>query len=128
MVIDTSALIAIIKAEPNYEQIQHKLLDAGGGKISAATALELQIVLAHMGERGVRRVAQLLKAFRIEEVDFTVQQGHVARQAYLRYGKVTGHAAQLNFGDCLSYALAIVLNEPLLFIGNDFNQTDVRVA
>lgn len=129
MIVDTSAIVAIILDEEPAPRILRKLVSAPSCNISAATVVELNAVLAHrLRPEQRRRVDRLLAVLRLEVIAFDQQQADVASQAYLDFGKGSGHAAGLNLGDCYSYALASVLNESLLFVGDDFNHTDARIA
>jgi len=128
MIIDTSAIVAIAQKEAGHEKLEECIKDAGFGRMSAVATVELQVVLAHRGMTSSDFVPYLLDRLGIETVSVTAYQANIARQAYLKYGKVSKCRAKLNFGDCFSYALAIALNEPLLFVGDDFSHTDVLVA
>ena len=128
MVIDTSALVAILLGEPEAEPFA--LAIAGDPKrlISTFTALETAIVIeAKKGESGGRELDLLLHQARIEMAPLTAEQFEIARSAWRRYGKGR-HPAGLNIGDCCSYALANCADEPLLFKGDDFSQTDIKTA
>jgi ribonuclease VapC len=128
MVIDTSALVAILLGEPEAEPFA--LAIAGDHKrfISAFTALETGIVIeAKKGESGGRELDLLLHQAKIEIVPVTAEHFEVARSAWRKYGKGR-HAAGLNIGDCCSYALAKCAGEPLLFKGDDFSHTDIKAA
>jgi ribonuclease VapC len=128
MVIDTSALVAILLGEPEAEPFA--LAIAGDPKrlISTFTALETAIVIeAKKGESGGRELDLLLHQARIEMAPLTAEQFEIARSAWRRYGKGR-HPAGLNIGECCSYALAKCAGEPLLFKGDDFSQTDIKTA
>jgi ribonuclease VapC len=125
MVIDTSALVAILLGGPEAEPFA--LAIAGDPKrlISTFTALETAIVIeAKKGESGGRELDLLLHQARIEMAPLTAEQVEIARSAWRRYGRGR-HPAGLNIGDCCSYALAKCAGEPLLFKGDDFSQTDI---
>ena len=127
MIVDTSALIAIVRSEREAELFADALL--GGGRISAGTLLEAGIVLdaaADARDRG--RFDQLLARFALTVEPFTEDQARLARQAYRDFGRGSGHPARLNMGDCYAYALAKATGEPLLYKGDDFVHTDVRSA
>jgi ribonuclease VapC len=129
MIVDSSALLAILRAEPEAADCAQAIEAATLRRVSAANFLETAIVID--GSRdpiASRRFDDLLRVgeFRIEPV--TEEQARIAREAYRDYGKGTGHPAQLNFGDCFAYALAKVTGEPLLFKGNDFSRTDLAPA
>jgi ribonuclease VapC len=128
MVVDTSALVAILGREEGWERLADALVSASTRRISAATLVEAGIVVHAMyGDHGERELDLLLSRARIETVAFNDEQSEVARSAYRRFGKGR-HPAALNFGDCFSYALATALGEPLLFVGNDFARTDIQAA
>lgn len=129
MVIDTSAIIAVVFAEPERES----LLDAMGAAprlaLSAATYLESGLVIDGLRRPELSRwLDRLLAAQGIEIAPVTEGQARVAREAHRDFGRGSGHRARLNFGDCFAYALAIETDEPLLFKGDDFGHTDVRRA
>src|SRR5580658_10604505 len=126
MVIDTSAVVAILRQESGAEGLLSRLTAAGSRRISAATLLETAIVLeGKSGERGGEHLDLFLARAKIEVEPVTDEQVRIARKAWRRYGKGSGHAARLNFGDCFSYALAQSLGEELLYKGADFAHTDV---
>lgn len=125
MIVDTSALIAILRKEQGYQSFIETLLKADRVRISAATLLESRMV-AHR-DNGLAELAELLVTLDAEIIAVDQAQTDVAFQGFLRYGKGQ-HPAGLNFGDCFSYALAKVYDEPLLFEGNDFPRTDIDTA
>lgn len=128
MVIDTSALIAILKGEPERIRLSKAIVAADECWISAATLVEAGILMeGQHGEGGARRLDELISQTGIETVPLTAAHVVFAREAFRRFGKGR-HPARLNFGDCFSYALAKALGEPLLFVGEDFAATDVGVA
>lgn len=125
--MDSSALVAILKREPERQRFSEVLKDGSEKRISAATYFETSIVIDSARDPiASRTLDDLIENFQIAIEPFTEEQARVARQAYRDYGKGSGHRAQLNFGDCFSYALARVKREPLLFKGDDFVHTDVR--
>ena len=129
MIIDTSALIAILRDEPDARRFAEAIEAASDRRISAATYVELGAVID--GARDAvasRRVDELLAIARIKIEPVSATQARVAREAYRDFGKGSHHAAGLNFGDCFAYALAKETGEPLLFKGSDFSETDVTVA
>ena len=129
MVIDTSALIAILKQEPDAAEIIACLGGAERRLLSAGTALECGIVVASkFGPLGRERLSQLIRLSGIEIVPFDEAQVRIGIDARLRYGRGSGNSAKLNFGDCFAYALAKARNLPLLFKGDDFIHTDVEPA
>ena len=128
MIVDTSALVAITFAEPGHQDLIAKLADAPPAGIGTPTLAETGLVLASRLGRDPRDlVIRLLDEFSIEEVPFGGQHWREATDAYLRFGKGR-HKARLNFGDCLTYAVARLADEPLLFTGDDFPQTDLELA
>jgi ribonuclease VapC len=128
MVIDTSALIAILDNEPDADLYEASLAEAAEPVISSATALECRIVLEHRyGAVGGAKLEQLLAEQGVQVVVFDREQYAIAAAAYRRFGRGR-HPARLNFGDCFAYALAKHRNEPLLFKGNDFAATDAISA
>ncbi len=125
MVIDTSALLAILQDEPERRAFNEAIESADARALSVANFVEASIVIeVRYGAEGVRDLDLFLERASIELVDVTVAHGHAARRAYARYGKGR-HPAGLNFGDCFAYALAVDRSEPLLFKGTDFGKTDV---
>ena len=128
MVIDTSALIAILLDEPEAEAFAKAIAADSRRLISAASALETAIVIeVRRGPAGGRELDLLLHRSRIEVVPLTASHYEIAREAWRRFGR-GNHPARLNFGDCCAYALAQSSGEALLFKGNDFVMTDVRHA
>ena len=129
MIVDSSAIVAILRREPERQRFSEALKDASEKRISAATYFEASIVIDSARDPiASRTLDDLIDNFKIVVEPFTAEQAQIARQAYRDYGKGSGHRAQLNFGDCFSYALARVKREPLLFKGDDFVHTDVRPA
>jgi len=128
MVIDTSALIAILFGEPEALSFTRAIAHESRKLISAFNALETGIVVeARKGEAGGRELDLLLHRAQIEIVAMNADQAELARTAWRKYGK-GNHPAGLNIGDCCAYALAKYSVEPLLFKGDDFSQTDIRTA
>lgn len=129
MIIDSSAVVAILKNEPGYEAYLSEIDEAAEPRMSIASYLEAAVVIdADRSPIHSRRFDEFLRLVEIELRPVTVEQGRIARAAYRDFGKGSGHPAKLNFGDCLAYALAKELDEPLLFKGNDFIHTDVVPA
>jgi ribonuclease VapC len=129
VIIDTSALVAILRDEPDAERYASAIEGADAPRISAMTYVELGAVIDRARDAvASRRVDELLEVGRITIEPVTVEQARTAREAYRDFGKGSGHPAGLNLGDCFSYALAKTMGEPLLFKGSDFAQTDVRPA
>ena len=128
MIVDTSALIAILLNEPEKSAFLDILEKADAIKISAVTVLEAVIVMhGRYGANGVDKLHALLNGIGAREMEFTPEQRMAAEKAFTVYGKGQGHKAQLNFGDCASYALAKTTGEPLLFKGHDFIHTDLKL-
>lgn len=126
MVIDTSALIAILFGEPEAEIFARVIADDPKKIISAFNALETGIVVeARKGEAGGREFDLLMHRAHIEIVAMNADQVELARTAWRVYGK-GNHPASLNIGDCCAYALSKYSGEPLLFKGDDFSKTDVK--
>jgi len=126
MIVDTSALIAILRDEPEARFCAMAIESATERRISAANLLETAVVVD--GSRdpvASRRFDDLVREAGLIVEPVTEAQVRIAREAYRDYGKGSGHPAQLNFGDCFAYALARSTGEPLLFKGNDFSQTDI---
>jgi ribonuclease VapC len=128
MVVDTSALIAVLNNEPGSARLEAAMLAAPRVLVSAATLVEASIVADSTAlPDGIAELDALLRELRAEVVPVTREHAELARAAYRQFGKGR-HPAALNFGDCFSYALARALGEPLLFIGNDFVKTDVEAV
>ena len=129
MVIDTSAILALLFNEPEADEVEIAIDEDPVRLMSAAAALEAAIIVeARLGAAGGREFDLLLHKARIDLVAVTSEQMDIGRDAWRRFGRGR-HEANLNFGDCFSYALAAVSGEPLLFKGNDFSKTDIeRVA
>ena len=127
MIIDSSALMAILEDEPHAGDLT-RAAAAGPCSMSTATWLEVGIVADQRSARHGQRLDQLIAALDINLVPVSTQHAQVARAAYRRFGRGTGSRARLNFGDCFAYALSVVSGEPLLFTGDDFVHTDVQPA
>ena len=127
MIIDTSALLAILRDEPEAQWCAEAIDGAPSRRISAASWLEAAIVIDASGDPiASRRFNELVEVADIVVEPITLEQVQIGRAAYRDLGRGSGHPAQLNFGDCFAYALAKVTGESLLFKGNDFRHTDVR--
>ena len=128
MVIDTSALIAILLAEPSADRLQAALESDPVRLVSAATVVEASLVmLRRFGDAGDSSLDRLLRALDADVIAVDLAQTSAARDAAMRYRR-GHHPAALNFGDFFSYALASVLGETLLFVGDDFAQTDITAV
>lgn len=128
MVIDTSAIVAVLCDEPEAEKFEQALIADPVRLVSAGTLLEAGIVIeAKLGEAGGGELDLWLFKLKAEIVPVTAEQVEVARDAFRKFGKGR-HKAGLNFGDCFAYALAMERGEPLLFKGDDFAKTDVARA
>jgi len=128
VIVDTSALIAILLNEPEAATLAAAIEGQVVRRCSAVSLLEASIVIeSRYGVNGLSRLDQLVAEALIDIVPFTLRDARSARRAYRRYGKGL-HPAGLNFADCIAYALAIDSDEPLLFKGDDFAQTDVLSA
>ena len=124
MVVDTSALVAILLQEEDAQAYADAIAAAATAALSAASYVELAIVSLSRGARGRAELEAMLADAVIDIVPVTLDQARIAAGAYERYGKGR-HAAALNFGDCFAYALAKSRGEPLLFKGSDFGLTDI---
>jgi ribonuclease VapC len=128
VVLDTSALVAVLLGEPERDRFIAALAEAEDPLISAGTLLEASIVLrSKLGEAGLADLDELLATAGVRCVAVDLAQVHAARDAFARFGKGRD-AAGLNYGDCFAYALAKVVQVPLLFKGDDFRRTDVVAA
>jgi ribonuclease VapC len=129
MIVDTSALIAILKNEPESQAFSEAIEAAKVVRLSAASYLESKIVIGRYKDPILMaRLEEILENPGLEIEPVTVAQAKIAWEAYRDYGKGSGHRAGLNFGDCLSYALAREKREPMLYKGDDFVHTDIRSA
>jgi len=129
VIVDSSAMVAIIRGEPGSERLEEVIFASDSVGMSSGSYLETGIVIdARSNPTASWLLDRLLADFDVEIHAFTAEQALIARQAYRDYGRGSGHPARLNFGDCMSYALAKVHDEELLFKGNDFTHTDVRAA
>jgi ribonuclease VapC len=129
MIVDTSAIVAILRDEPDAVSFAKAIADAKICRVSAVTFVEAAAVIdGSYDPVASRRFDDFIREadFAIEAV--TAEQARLAREAYKDFGKGSGHPARLNFGDCFAYALSQTLDEPLLFKGQDFNHTDISSA
>jgi ribonuclease VapC len=126
MVLDTAALVAILQNEPERRKFNEAIESAETRSLSSASFVESSIIVeTRFGADGVRDLDLLIAKARISLVSVDEEQAHLAREGFRKYGKGR-HPASLNYGDCFSYALARSRDEPLLFKGRDFSQTDVE--
>lgn len=129
MIVDTSAVIAVLNREDDWHEFDQALRNARHPVMSAATYVELGIMVDRLRDPSVsRRLDRLLDAWGIDVVPLTASQARIAREAHRDYGRGSGHAARLNLGDCYAYALASDTGQPLLFKGDDFTHTDISPA
>lgn len=129
MIIDTSALLAILRAENEATSFARTIEKANVRRLSAANYVEAGAVIDRSGDPiASRRLDELIRIANISIETVTETQAKLAREAYRDFGKGSGHPAGLNFGDCFAYALAREMGEPLLFKGNDFTHTDISPA
>lgn len=128
MILDTSVILAVLRRAPEAARLITALEAALVKRLSAASLVEAGIVMqARYGDHGEHEVDLFVQRLRVDINAVTADHADLARAAFRRFGKGR-HPAGLNFGDCFSYALAVSLGEPLLFVGNDFARTDVAVA
>jgi ribonuclease VapC len=126
MVLDTSAIIAVLFDEPDAEVLERRIVDDSVRLVSAASVVEATIIIeSRLGDTGGREFDLWLQRASIEIVPVDLEQTEMARRGWRRFGKGR-HPARLNYGDCFSYALAVTRDEPLLFKSNDFARTDVK--
>jgi ribonuclease VapC len=129
VIVDSSALIAILRDEPETEAFARVLYESFASRISAVNYFEACIVIDRSGDPvASRRVDELIEWAEISIETVSVAQARIARAAYRDFGKGSRHSAQLNLGNCFAYALAETMREPLLYKGNDFVHTDIKSA
>jgi ribonuclease VapC len=129
VIIDSSVLIAIVTREPEARAFSRLIAAAPVRRLSAASYVELAAVIDGHRDPVLSGVLDgVIRGTGIEVVPFTPAQARIARTAYQQFGRGSGHPAQLNMGDCFSYALARDLGEPLLFKGRDFALTDIEMV
>jgi ribonuclease VapC len=127
MIVDSSAMVAILKKEPDWQKYFDAIEAAEYVRFSVASYLETSIVMDKEPDAITRAgLDDLIAESKIILEPVTAEQAQIARQAHQNFGKGSGHRAGLNFGDCFSYALAKVKREPILFKGDDFQYTDLR--
>jgi ribonuclease VapC len=126
MVIDTSAVLAILQNEPERRAFNEAIEAAASRSLSAASFVETSMIVeSRYGSDGMRDLDLFIAKAQIELIAVDVEQAHLARQAFRQFGKGR-HPAGLNFGDCFSYALARALSDPLLYKGADFRKCDIE--
>jgi ribonuclease VapC len=129
VIVDSSTVVAVIRNEPNADQILDVITSAPICRMSAANLLETcMIVDGSRDASTIRRATILLNRMQLGIEPVTEAQVDIARDAFRTYGKGSGHGARLNFGDCFAYALAKISGEPFLYIGDDFSRTDIPSA
>jgi len=127
--VDTSAIIAILHREPGSDEFGAVLASGRRCVIGTPTLFELrQVMGGRHNEAGIALADAFLVQAGVEALAWTSQMADLATEAFLRFGKGQGHPAQLNFGDCMAYAVAKALDAPLLFKGDDFARTDIPSA
>lgn len=128
MIVDSSAVVAVLLRQPGYERLLERLADAPGAGIGMPTLAETGIVLtARIGDRARTLLARFVDEADLVAVPFVDEHWPAAIDAYARFGRGR-HPAGLNFGDCLTYATARIAGEPLLCLGEDFAKTDLELA
>ena len=128
MIVDTSAVLAVLFGEPDAERYERAIVGASRCRMSVASLLEAAIVLeSRSGAAGGHELDVFVERALIELAPVTAEHAQAARRAWRRFGK-GNHPAGLNFGDCFAYALAEATREPLLFKGRDFALTDIEAA
>lgn len=130
MIVDTSALIAVMREEPEAAVFLEKMESASGAlKMSAGNWLEAGIIAdSEDGGTASLLLDNIAGRLNLQIIAVTFEQAQIARKAYRVFGRGRGHKAKLNYGDCFAYALAVQSGEPLLFKGNDFSETDIAAA
>lgn len=129
MIIDTSAVVAIVRMEADGPVYERLISSAQAARMSAATLVEVAIVVDRLRDpQASGALDAVISTMGITIEPLTARQATLARDAYQRFGKGSGHPARLNMGDCFSYALARDLGEPLLFKGMDFELTDIELV
>ncbi|MBA2523452.1 MAG: type II toxin-antitoxin system VapC family toxin [Solirubrobacterales bacterium] len=128
MIVDSSALMAVLYDEPGRAWVRKRISEATRVQIGAPTLLETEIVLcSQLGPAGRGMLLGLVRAAGLQVIPFEPEHARLAGDAFLRYGKGR-HPAALNFGDCMTYAVARHSHEPLLFVGDDFPHTDLELV
>jgi ribonuclease VapC len=128
LILDTSAIVAAIREETGYDRVLAALEGASEIGVGAPTALECSMVLiGRYGVVGRLMLSRFLEENSVISIPFDDRHWSIATEAHIRYGKGR-HPARLNYGDCMTYATAKVADVPLLYVGNDFSQTDIATA
>lgn len=127
MIVDASAVIAVLAREAGSERIVDAMV-ATRSRMSVANWLEAAIVADHRPSLAPDDLDVAIESLGITLEPVTAEQARVARAAYRRFGRGSGHPAKLNYGDCFAYALSVLSGEPLLYVGDDFAATDVEAA
>ena len=127
IVVDASAVVAILQSEPGHERLVERLLAWDDRRISPISWVEVTLALARRYSNPIALADAYLVSTAIKIHAIDADQAEGARRAYMSFGKGR-HPARLNIGDCFSYALAKALNAPLLYVGDDFLKTDIRAA
>lgn len=128
MILDTSAVIAILRGEPEAQRFSELVERDPAPKMSAASYLEAGVVMDAAHDAVIsRQLDQFLRIAQVEVRPVTLEQARLAREAYRDFGRGSGHRARLNFWDCFAYALAKDVGEPLLYKDSDFSETDVEL-
>ena len=128
MIVDTSALLAVIFNEPDEPRVAAAMVDAASLRMSAANWVEAALVVdSRRSPRAKARFEDLIEELGVELMPVTIEAASLSRIAHVDYGR-GNHPARLNYGDCFAYALAKMTGEALLFIGSDFAQTDIEPA
>ncbi len=132
MFVDASALVTVLAREPGHETLAQRLDEAAVPLISGIAILEAVLAVRRLNGRTIAEaevlIRDLLDTIRAQEIAITPSVTRIAIATYARYGKGQGHPAQLNMGDCFAYACARTHDVPLLYVGDDFSQTDIRSA
>lgn len=128
MILDTSALVAVLFEEPGFQELERKMLGTSVIAIGAPTLVETEMVTVRKyGEAAHLTIARLREKMDIAVISFRESHWETAVDAFIRFGKGR-HPAALNYGDCLTYATARIAEKPLLFVGDDFARTDIEAA
>ncbi len=128
MIVDSSAIIAILLDEPEKPLFIKRIVQGAPASLSAASWVELAAVLTRRNDDRIASLYKLVDELEIGIADIDIVQARIGHDAYRRYGRGSGHPANLNFGDCFAYALSRATGAPLLFKGDDFIHTDVVAA